>query len=317
MQQDERSYSFGTDIIRTRYAISRFLDKRNAGQTGSMLHWEQKPGVCSTGKGRDRTMSSTALAIDTPQQMVYQPASATRILVEDHLGLVMHLAKRSARSYQGQHILDLEDLYQEGVLGLMHAAEKFDARKGFRFSTYATHWIRWAIGQAIMHKSRTIRLPTTIWSASGRLVRAQALLWQQYQREPSLEELAAVMQYEKEQVLVLLHLQHEPVSLEQPVYSEHEVTLVGDQLAAPDDTEQREQHTEVAELLTHLSPQERRVIQTRYQLGQTAEAEDIPLPYTIVGRRLGMTTGLVKAIETRALMKMRFWATRSPYVPSG
>ena len=85
---------------------------------------------------------------------MYQPASATPIRVEDHLGLVMHLAKRYAGSYQGQHLLDLEDLYQEGVLGLMHAAEKFDARKGFRFSTYATYWIRWAIGQAIMNESR-------------------------------------------------------------------------------------------------------------------------------------------------------------------
>jgi RNA polymerase sigma factor (sigma-70 family) len=127
------------------------------------------------------------------------------------------------------------------------------------------------------------------------------------------------MQCAKEQVLVLLHLQHEPVSLEQPVYSEQEVTLVGDQLAAPDETEQREQQTEVADLLKHLSPRERRVIEARYQLGQTGAygVEDIPLPYTEVSRQLGMTTGLVKAIETRALMKLRFWAERRPYVPTG
>ena len=255
------------------------------------------------------TVGSTGTSHETRQQ----PASATDTLVEHHLGLVMHLAKRYAGSYQGHHILDLEDLYQEGVLGLMHAAEKFDARKGFRFSTYATHWIRWAIGQAIMNESRTMRLPTTIWSASGRLARAQTALWQQYQREPSLDELAAVMQCAKEQVLVLLHLQHEPVSLEQPVYAEHEVTRFRDQLAAPDETEQREQRTEVADLLTHLSPRERQVIQIRYQLGQEATAgmEDIPLSYTEVSRQLGMTTGLVKAIETRALLKMRFWAERS------
>jgi RNA polymerase primary sigma factor len=239
--------------------------------------------------------------------------------VEDHLGLVMHLAKRYAGSYQGHHILDLDDLYQEGVLGLLHAAEKFDARKGFRFSTYATYWIRWAIGQAIMNESRTIRLPTTIWSASGRLVRAQAALWQQKQREPSPDELAEAMQCEKEQVLVLLQLQHEPISLEQPVYAEQEATLFGDQLTAPDDSEQREQHTEVADLLKHLSPRERQVIEARYQLGYTGTygVEDIPLPYTEVSRQLGMTTGLVKAVEARAFVKMRFWATRSPYVPGG
>jgi RNA polymerase primary sigma factor len=254
------------------------------------------------------TVGSTGTSHETRQQ----PASATDTMVEHHLGLVMHLAKRYAGSYQGHHILDLEDLYQEGVLGLMHAAEKFDARKGFRFSTYATHWIRWAIGQAIMNESRTMRLPTTIWSASGRLARAQTALWQQYQREPSLDELAAVMQCAREQVLVLLHLQHEPVSLEHPVYAEHEVTRFRDQLAVLDDSEQREQQTEVAELLTHLSPRERRVIQTRYQLGPTSASnvEDIPLPYTEVSRQLGMTTGLVKAVEARAFLKMRFWAER-------
>ncbi len=262
--------------------------------------------------------SSTAISTDVHQKTTQQPASATAPLVERHLGLVVHLAKRYARSYQGHHILDLDDLVQEVVLGLIHAAEKFDARKGFRFSTYATWWIRWAIGQVIMNESRTIRVPTTIWPALHHLARAQAALWQRYQREPSLDELAEVMQCAKEQVLVLLQLQHEPVSLEQPVYSEQEVTLVGDQFAAPDDTEQREQQTEVAELLMHLSPRERRVIQTRYQLGQTATSgiEDIPLPYTIVGQQLGMTTRLVKATETRALMKLRFWAARSPYVPS-
>jgi RNA polymerase primary sigma factor len=258
-------------------------------------------------------MSSTAIATDTSQQTEQQPASTTPLRVEDHLGLVMHLAKRSVESYQGQHLLDLEDLYQEGVLGLMHAAEKFDARKGFRFSTYATHWIRWAIRQAIMNESRAIRLPTTIWPALHHLTRAQAALWQQQQREPSPEELVEVMQCAKEQVLLLLHLQHELVSLEQPVSFGHKVTLLGDQLAAPDDSEQREQHAEVADLLKHLSPRERRVIQARYQLGPTGAygVEDIPLSYTEVSRQLGMTTGLVKAVETRALLKLRFWAERT------
>ena len=236
--------------------------------------------------------------------------TATHTLVEEHLGLVIHVAKRYAGSYLGHHILDLDDLVQEGVLGLMHAAEKFDARKGFRFSTYATWWIRQAIGQAIMNESRTIRVPTTIWNASRRLIRAQALLWQQCQREPSLDELAAVMQCAKEQVLVLLQLQQEPVSLEQPVYSEQEVTLVGDQIAAPDNTEQREQRAEITDLLKHLTAQEQQVIQTRYQLGQitTYGMEDIPLPYTEVGRKLQMTVELVKSVEARAFVKMRFWA---------
>src|SRR5260370_19721396 len=128
-------------------------------------------------------MSSTAISTDVLQQTEQEPATATRILVEDHLGLVMHLAKRYAGSYQGHHILDLDDLYQEGVLGLLHAAEKFDARKGFRFSTYATYWIRWAIGQAIMHESRTIRLPTTTSPPSDHLPPTQTALCHPHTRQ--------------------------------------------------------------------------------------------------------------------------------------
>src|SRR5215467_5174621 len=161
-------------------------------------------------------MSNTVIATGTSHETGQRPASSTPIGVEEHLGLVMHYAKRAIERHQDQHLLDLDDLYQEGVLGLMHAIEKFDARKGFRFSTYATHWIHWAIEQAIMHESRTIRLPTTIWPALRHLARVQATLWQQYQREPSPDELADVMQCEQKQVLLLLHLQHEPVSLEQP-----------------------------------------------------------------------------------------------------
>src|SRR5258708_5455160 len=154
--------------------------------------------------------------------------------------------------------------------------------KAFAFSTYATYWIRCAIWRAIMNESPTIRLPTDIWPAAGHLARAQTALWQQNQREPSSDELAEAMQCAKEQVLLLLHLQYVPISLEQPVSSEHEVKLVGDQLAAPDETEQREQQQEVAELLTHLSPRERRGIPTRHPPWQTTNprGKGIPLPAT-------------------------------------
>lgn len=259
-----------------------------------------------------------------PPASVTEPISATEVtdthetydtLVEQHLGLVMHVARRYAKRYQGQHILDLDDLVQEGMLGLIRAAEKFDVQQGFQFSTYATFWIRQAIRQAIMTGSRTIRLPDTIWSASRRLAQVQAVLWQQYRREPSLDELAEAMQSEQAQVLVLLQHQQQMLSLEQPVYTEHEgteTTLVGEQIAAPDDTEERERHQEVADLLKHLTRQERQVIELRYQLGTEAEhgIEDIPLAYSEVGRRLRMTSDLVKAVETRALRKMRFWVGR-------
>src|SRR5260370_2374301 len=164
----------------------------NATQSKPEAWYASESRTCpaSTVPRRDAVTSRSASGTGTAQQTAYQPASATPIRVEDHLGLVMHLAKRYAGSYQRQHLLHLEDLYQERVLGLLHAAQKFDARKGFRFSTYATYWIRWAIGQAIMNESRTIRLPPTIWSALHHLARAQAVLWQQQQREPSPDELA-------------------------------------------------------------------------------------------------------------------------------
>src|SRR5260370_2687651 len=184
----------------------------SAWHASRMLHWKQKQGICSTCKGKDRIMSSsTAISTDVHQKTTQQPASATAPLVERHLGLVVHLAKRYARSYQCHHILDLDDLVQEGVLGLIHAAEKFDARKGFRFSTYSTWCIRCAIGQVIMTVSRTIRVPPTLWPALHHLARAQAPLWHRYQHEPSLDELAEVMQRAKHPVLLLLKLQPDPL----------------------------------------------------------------------------------------------------------
>jgi RNA polymerase primary sigma factor len=145
--------------------------------------------------------------------------------------------------------------------------------------------------------------------------RQQAALWQQYRREPSADELAEAMQDEKEQVLVLLQHQQQVLSLEQPVYTEQESTLLGEQIAAPDDTEdteQRERHQEVADLLKHLTVQERQVIEFRYQLGQAPiyGREDILVPYTAVGQHLQMSAELVKSVETRALRKLRFWAQR-------
>ncbi len=293
-------------------------------------------------------VSSSTISNSTCQQAIQLPASTTEptsateategtratathdahgthdILIKSHLGLVMHIAKRYERRYQGQHILDLDDLVQEGMLGLIRAAERFDARKGFQFSTYASYWIRQAMWQAITSVSRTIRLPEHAWSASRRLAHAQATLWQHQQREPSVDELAKALQDEQEQVLMLLQHQHQVLSLDQPVYTEQgstETTLLGEQLAAPDDSEymeQRERQQEVAELLKHLSRQERQIIELRYQLGQTTAcySKDIPVPYVAVGRHVQMSAERVKSVERRALRKMRFWAERRQRVGS-
>ncbi len=250
-------------------------------------------------------MSTT---LSSPQDMMQQTAMGKRRLIEDHLGLVVHIAKRYARRYTGHGLVDLDDLIQEGALGLIQAAEKFDAERGFQFSTYASWWIRRAITGAIATQTRTIRMPTSTWEELKRLAQAQGTLWQQLQREPSHDELAAGMGCEQERVVLLLSMQQEVLSLERPVSSGEDEDCLGDLLVAPDDVEQREQQVLVADLLKHLVTQERQVIMLRYQLGAEAEcgSEDIPLPYTEVGRRLKMTAELVKAVESRALMKLRF-----------
>ena len=209
-------------------------------------------------------------------------------------------------------MVDLEDLIQDQALGLLAAAEKFDAERGWQFSTYASWWIRRAITLAMAKQARTIRLPLDLWRESTHLAQTATLLWQQLQREPTTQELAACLGCEPERVRFLLQLRQEPLSLEQAVSPDDEEHCLGDLLEAPDDSQQQEQHATVAGLLQQLTPQERAVVMQRYQLGRDAEhgIEDIPLPYAEVGRRLQMTDRLVKAVEARALVKMRFWAER-------
>lgn len=238
-------------------------------------------------------------AISSPQAMVCQAEATKRRLVEEHLGLLVHIANRYARRYTGHGLVDLDDLIQEGALGLMHAAEKFDAARGFQFATYASWWVRRAITLAIATQTRAIRVPTNVWNELKHLAQAQGTLWQQLQREPTLDELAASMGCEHERVLLFLQMQQDMLSLEQPMGVDNDAHLLGDVLEAPNDDERDERQAMVASLLRHLNQKERQVIELRYQLGAEAEysVEDIPLPYTEVGRRLKMTSALVKSVE--------------------
>ncbi len=238
--------------------------------------------------------------------------TTTQRLIEDHLGLV----ERIARCYQG-HGLDLDDLIQEGRLGLIQAAKKFDATRGYLFSTYAPYWVRQAITLAIANQARLIRLPTSLWWGELKhLAQAQGKLWQEHGREPSLDELAASTGYERQQVVLLLQAQQEVLSLEAPfphTNAGEEGQHLADLLEAPaDPSTAGEPPTTIADVLKYLTPQEQRVVVCRFQLGQDAGhgVEDIPLPYTVVGRQLGMTRRLVVAVEARAFAKLRFWLER-------
>jgi RNA polymerase nonessential primary-like sigma factor len=140
------------------------------------------------------------------------------------------------------------------------AAEKLDAGRGLQFSTYASWWIRQAITLAIAALTRTIRVPTSTWEELKRLAQAQGAHWQQLQHEPSLDELAACMGCEQERVVLLIQMQQETLSLQQPVFVEHDANLLGDVLEAPNAYEQGERQAQVASLLAHLTMQEQEVV---------------------------------------------------------
>jgi len=246
--------------------------------------------------GKHRSPEDLELLAD----LIERGNEARRRLVESNLRLVVSVARR----YMNRGI-PLGDLIQDGNIGLMRAVEKFDYRRGFKFSTYATWWIRQAVSRSLADHSRTIRVPVHMVETINKYVRLSSSLQQELGREPTIDEIAKAMETTAERVREIIRILPQPISLENTVGDEADATLadfiVDENAPDMDDAATKiVLRAQVDGVLGTLTPRERRVVELRFGL-------DGDKLYTLseIGAELGVTRERIRQIETKALRKLR------------
>ena len=293
---DEEEPTLDEDVI----AEGEDVDKIDFTDTGDISSTTQDPVKMYLKDIGKVPLLSAEEEIELAKRMEAGDEMAKKKLAESNLRLVVSIAKR----YVGRGMLFL-DLIQEGNLGLLKAVEKFDYRKGYKFSTYATWWIRQAITRAIADQARTIRIPVHMVETINKVTRVSRELLQKLGREPLPEEVGEVMGLPKERVQEIMKIAQEPVSLETPI-GEEEDSHLGDFIqdeSIPTPVEATNQtllHEQLDEVVSTLTEREQRVIKLRF-------GWDDGRPRTLeeVGKEFNVTRERIRQIEAKALRKLR------------